>query len=247
MYDYTVIITSALYTKLPGHFTAEQRIEHTIETIKSVREKIPNCCIFLIDSSDKTLQQDQEKMNSIISLCDIYYDNSDDVDVKNLHSLHLQNKLPWQQIQNMMEAVTLISVFENMSKDMYLKSIVNNSKCVIKLSGRYTLTDRFDVNMLSIWTSYTFRTRYKAWIDSKLTNVDHYIPTRLWSFTPSLLDNVKQVYYNIVEYMNMMAENNQYVDLEHCMAMFVPKDLINEVSYIGVKGQVALNGTVVEE
>ena len=101
--------------------------------------------------------------------------------------------------------------------------------------------------MLSIWTSYTFRTRYKAWIDSKLTNVDHYIPTRLWSFTPSLLDNVKQVYYNIVEYMNMMAENNQYVDLEHCMAMFVPKDLINEVSYIGVKGQVALNGTVVEE
>lgn len=240
----TVLVTSALYTNY-GIYNTEQRIQQTIDTVKSTRRYIPDCTIILIDNSTVAVQQDtSDAIGELDELVDYWIDNSDDADIQHFHN----NVSNYDVGKNMMECIGMYKALTHIITDATIMKEVNDSDRIFKLSGRYVVTDKFDINKFSneaTANKYVFKQSQASWIPKEVTEVDHLLQTRLWSFTPSLLLNTQQLFLDILN--NMVATSNKggYIDVEHSMAKFIPKDKLVEVETIGLKGNIAPNGMIV--
>lgn len=239
-----VLLTSALYTNY-GVYTPQQRIQQTLETAKSAKKYIPNAVIVLIDNSKTDIQNDtSDELNELIDLVDYYIDHSDDLDIKNFHAT-VQN---YDIGKNAMEAIGLFKALTYMSTDPEISEIIKKSSRIFKLSGRYQVTDKFDVNKFDnkeTQGKYVFKTRQASWIPQVDTGVDYLLQTRLWSFTPDLLEETIKIYNTIIENMFSLFNKQKYIDNEHSMAKFIPVDKLVELDIVGLQGNIAPNGMMV--
>ena len=80
-----------------------------------------------------------------------------------------------------------------------------------------------------------------------MTGVDQLLQTRLWSFTPSLLDETIVLFQNILGNMLETFNKQQYIDVEHSMYKFIARDKLVMVDVLGLKGNVAPNGMIILE
>ena len=69
--------------------------------------------------------------------------------------------------------------------------------------------------------------------------------TRLWSFTPDLFTETLDMYKNIIENMMNTFNLGKYIDNEHSMSRFLPKDKLVEVETVGLVGNIAPNGMMI--
>jgi hypothetical protein len=239
-----VLLTSALYTNY-GIYRSEDRIEQTLETAKSAKKYIPNAVIILVDNSKVDVQNDNSPMfNELIDLVDYYIDNSDDADIQYFHN----NVSNYDIGKNAMEAMGLHKALHYIANDADLHAEVVGADRVFKLSGRYQVTDKFDINSFhNAETSgkYVFKKAQPAWISPADTGVTTLLQTRLWSFSPELLDATIQMYQQIIENMINTYNNNKYIDNEHSMSKFIPKDKLVELEIVGLMGNIAPNGMMV--
>ena len=119
---------------------------------------------------------------------------------------------------------------------------------VFKLSGRYQVTDKFDINKFSnenTKNKYVFKKAQPSWINPADTGVNTLLQTRLWSFTPDLLRDTMQLYKDIIETMVFLFNNGKYIDNEHAMSKFIPKDKLVEVETVGLVDNIAPNGMMI--
>ena len=239
-----VLLTSAVYSNY-GIYTPEQRIEQTLETAKSAKERIPGAVIILVDNSKVDVQNDNsDQFNELIDLVDYYIDNSDDPDIQHFHN-HVQN---YDIGKNSMEALGLYKALAYIKSDANIMKDVSESNRIFKLSGRYVVTDKFDITKFdnaNTKDKYVFKKAQPAWIPKAEAGVDMLLQTRLYSFSPSLLDETIVLFQKIIE--NMFATFNQqkYIDVEHSMAKFIPSNKLVEVDVIGLQGNIAPNGMMV--
>jgi hypothetical protein len=240
----TVLITSAVYTNY-GIYDAKQRIQQTLDTVKSAKQYIPDCTIILIDNSTVAVQADDSaELNELIDLVDYYIDNSDDKDIQHFHN----NITNYDIGKNSMECVGMYKALAYMSSNPEMMDIITNSSRIFKLSGRYQLTDKFDISAFDNETTadkYVFKKAQASWINPADIGVTTMLQTRLWSFTPSLFINTIQLFQTILE--NMFATFNQgkYIDVEHSMAKFIPSDKLVELDIVGLQGNIAPNGMMI--
>ena len=83
---HTVLVTSAVYTNY-GIYDTKQRIQQTLDTVKSAKKYIPGCTVILIDNSTLAVQlDDSEELAELIDSVDYYIDNSDDKDIQHFHN-----------------------------------------------------------------------------------------------------------------------------------------------------------------
>lgn len=239
-----VLITSAVYTNY-GIYDAKQRIQQTLDTVKSAKKYIPECTVVLIDNSTIAVQDDDSaEFNELIDTVDYYIDNSDDRDIQHFHN----NITNYDIGKNSMECVGMYKALAYMSSNTEIMEIVANSSRIFKLSGRYQLTDKFDITKFdndSTANKYVFKKAQASWINSADTGVTTMLQTRLWSFTPSLFTDTIQLFQTILQ--NMFATFNQgkYIDVEHSMAKFVPANKLVELDVVGLQGNIAPNGMMI--
>lgn len=239
-----VLLTSAVYSNY-GIYTPQQRIEQTLETAKSAKKNIPGAVIVLIDNSKVDVQNDtSDEFNELIDLVDYYIDNSDDQDIKHFHE-HVTN---YDIGKNAMECLGLFKALNYISTDSDLMNEVTSAGRIFKLSGRYVVNDKFDINNFdnaNTADKYVFKKRQPSWIPQTDTGVDYLLQTRLYSFPPSLFLNTIKLFEAIIN--NMFATFNQqkYIDVEHSMAKFVPTDKLVEIDVVGLQGNIAPNGMMV--
>jgi hypothetical protein len=240
----TVLVTSAVYSNY-GIYTPEQRIQQTLDTVKSAKEYIPDATIVLIDNSKTDVQQDDSaEFNELIDLVDYYIDNSDDADIQHFHA----NVTNYDIGKNAMEALGLYKALNYVANTPELMNVFTKSNRIFKLSGRYVLTDKFDIKAFdnkNTKDKYVFKKRQASWIPSADTGVDHLLQTRLYSFTPSLFMDTVKIFNDLIN--NMFATFNQqkYIDVEHSMAKFIPKDKLVELDIVGLQGNIAPNGMMI--
>lgn len=132
-----IIITSILncvnkslsYYHTRSIFTVKERYKQTIKSIHSIREKIPDIEIFLAECSD--LKEYEEEEKELIKNVDYYYNFYDNNNVRN--------------------AVT--SIYKGLGEAQLLINSINKIKefnekyiNIYKLSGRYYLNSKFDIN-----------------------------------------------------------------------------------------------------
>jgi hypothetical protein len=126
--------------------------------------------------------------------------------------------------------------------------VITDADRIFKLSGRYQVTDKFDIakfDNANTKDKYVFKKSQPSWINPQDTGVTTLLQTRLWSFTPSLFTSTIDLYKNIIETMVRLVNENKYIDNEHAMSKFIPKDRLVELETVGLQGNIAPNGMMI--
>ena len=244
--QHTVFVTSAVYTNY-GIYNPEQRITQTLDTVKSVKKYLPNSTIILVDNSTAAVEnEDGDTFNELIDLVDYYIDNSSDPDIAYFHE-HCTN---YDVGKNSMEVIGFLKALRHCQGDEELSKIINESGRVFKLSGRYELTDKFDIGKFeNNFTAgkYVFKKPQASWIPKEDTGVEKMYQTRLWSFDSSMLSETISMFETILRNMLETFNQQRYIDVEHSMARFLPADRVVELDTVGLKGNIAPNGMMIIE
>lgn len=241
MSKHTVLVTSAVYTNY-GIYDAKQRIQQTLDTVKSAQKYIPGCTVILIDNSTVAVQQDDSaELNELIELVDYYIDNSDDKDIQYFHN----NITNYDIGKNSMECIGMYKALSYIQTDSEIMNVITQSSRIFKLSGRYVLTEKFDITKFdneATINKYVFKKAHPSWIPIADTGVATLLQTRLWSFTPGLLADTIQLFHNIIQNMLVTFNVGKYIDVEHSMAKFIPLERLVELDIVGLTGNIAPNG-----
>jgi hypothetical protein len=239
-----VLLTSALYTNY-GIYKSAERIQQTLDTAKSAKKYIPGAVIILVDNSKVDVQNDNSaEFEELIDLVDYYIDNSDDADIQYFHN----NVANYDIGKNAMEAMGLMKALTYINGDEDMKKEIADADRVFKLSGRYQVTDKFDIAKFSndnTKDKFVFKKAQPSWINPQDTGVNTLLQTRLWSFTPGLLEETMDIYKKIIENMIRMFNENKYIDNEHSMSKYIPKDRLVELDTVGLVGNIAPNGMMI--
>lgn len=239
-----VLLTSALYTNY-GIYDPQERIKQTLDTAKSAKKYIPGAVIILVDNSKVDVQNDtSSEINELIDTVDYYIDNSDDADIQYFHN----NVSNYDIGKNAMEAMGLHKALSYIATDAELRAEVLSANRVFKLSGRYQVTDKFDIakfDNADTRGKYVFKRAQPAWINPQDTGVTTMLQTRLWSFSPEMLDVTLYLYQQIIENMINLYNAGKYIDNEHSMSKYIPRDQLVELEIVGLQGNIAPNGMMV--
>lgn len=239
-----VLLTSALYTNY-GIYNPQERIKQTLETARSAKKYIPGAVVILVDNSKIDVQNDDSaEMNELIDTVDYYIDNSDDSEIKFFHNTIANYDIG----KNSMEALGIIKALTYISNDEDMMKEVKDASRIFKLSGRYLVTDKFDIDKFDNANTkdrYVFKKAQPSWINPADTGVNTLLQTRLWSFTPSLLDDTIKMYSTIIDTMMELVNQGKYIDNEHAMSKFIPRDKLVEIETVGLCGNIAPNGMMI--
>jgi hypothetical protein len=135
-----------------------------------------------------------------------------------------------------------------MSSNPEIMEVIANSSRIFKLSGRYQLTDKFDITKFDnddTANKYVFKRAQASWINPGDTGVTTLLQTRLWSFTPSLFVDTIKLFSDILQNMFATFNAGKYIDVEHSMTKFIPADKLVELDTVGLTGNIAPNGALV--
>lgn len=244
MSKHIVLITSAIYSNY-GIYTPEQRAQQTLDTVLSAKKYLPDATLVLVDNSKVDIQNDNSDVfNEILDTVDYYIDNSDDSDIQYFHN-HVQN---YDIGKNSMEALGIAKALTHMKNDPELSELIKNSSRIFKLSGRYVLTDKFDIKQhdnKNTKRKYVFKKRQPSWIPQADTGVDHLLQTRLYSFSTDLFDDTLALFAVLIQNMFDTFNRQKYIDVEHSMAKFIPKEYLVELDTVGLQGNIAPNGMMI--
>ena len=220
---YIFVITSTLNPKI-GVLTPEVRYQQTLNTIKSIRDKVKDSIILLLDSSPQPVEE--YMIENIKTKVDQFITLSN-----HTHSLDLGNA----GLKSPAECYIMVIAID-VIKNMALTGI----KRVFKITGRAELTDQFNIDDYdeSITGKYVFKTSTESPVARQLK----YIDTRLWSFDFKQLDEVNQLLRD--SYSECMTTD---MDLGHVFYKLIDKDNLFEKDVIGLRCQLASDGVIVDE
>lgn len=186
-----ILITSIIKTpEIPlsyaprSVFNHEQRFLHTQKTIESVKKRIPNSKIFLVECSDLSCEENEYFAQN----CDYVLNLYNHENVRN--NIHSQSK----------------SLCEGTMTFCALEFIINKNiqfDNLIKISGRYWLSERFNYDL--------FNNNHLVikFIDNDINNVF----TALYKLPKIYIENLKNFLlisfpkmYNFIGYENLFGE-----------------------------------------
>ena len=219
--SYAFVVTSALCPNT-GVFTKEQRYEQTLNTIKSIRNKVSNSFILLSDSGPNPVPE--EWIEHLTEICD------DVLFVKDptLEQLNMYRMQTPAEIHNMKNALSYL-------KNLNLLGIDR----VFKITGRAELTDDFNIIQYisnpAIKDKYVFKKSVDSWMGKGLKLYD----TRIWSFDYSMIDEVIAMHSGAFDTACSSA-----LDLEHVYYQLIPPEKVVEKEVLGLRCFVASDGTI---
>lgn len=236
---YAVIVTSAINTKF-GVYTADDRLAQTLATVTSVRQRLPGCTIFLLEMAGIPLTSSQ--MAKISGEVDHLLDFTTDPSVSGLYN----STDNWDVVKN----VTEVMCFGNALKALRKNGTLDQFQRVFKISGRYTLDDRFD---LSFYDDYKNQNMIvlgatkPSQFSIQITQIPAQHMSRLWSWPTTLNDEIIDFYTNSLNFMYDRLAAGGYTDIEHCLYKFLDHNKILEKDSLGILGNIAPNGVAIKD
>lgn len=217
------IVTSALIPTI-GVFDYETRLNQTIETVKTIKQKDPNALIVITDASVQSVpEKDLEFFHSYITGF-VSWDKDDQI-----RSFSTQGQKSIAESLLMMKTLMMLKRNPSVSKMLY------SVKRIFKVSGRYRLNENFNIeeyNKDEYYGKYIFKKRMPSWCGRESLLI-----TRLWSMCPSLVDEYIETLPQIIQTIA-----TQGIDTEHAHFECLNKDHLIEFENVYVEGQVASTG-----
>lgn len=208
---YLFIITSTINTP-HGMINPETRFQQTLETIESIRMKVPNSTILLVENSTELPREAETIIKTFV---DHYIYIGDRRDVITLNR---------DGVKGAGEAYMLLVAFD------YIKSNNIKSNRIFKLSGRYKLSKEFDIEFYnSMNDNYVFKIR-----DKHEHQLDYFLHTRMWSFGYSILNTTIDM---ISKSLTMIFEKN--ITIEESIFKVIDKSKLSEIDRLYCEGYIA--------
>jgi len=232
------MVTSAINTKF-GIFNSEQRLQQTIDTINSITGRCPGAKVYLIEMAAIPLTEAQ--WSTISPMVNGIVDFNDDQDVKDIFN----GSDNWDWVKNATEVMCFKQAIEQLREQGEFKGIDR----VHKISGRYTLSDNFDLERYEQFPDDIF---IKVPITSQFPlevtgNIPVQYMSRLWSWPVALTDEVIKAYEDGFVYIAERIAAGGYCDIEHMLYKFLPKQHVYEVGLTGVTGNIGPNGARIDD
>jgi hypothetical protein len=238
MSKYGVFITSAANAKF-SKYAPNERLEQTLKTIESVRKYIPDAVICMTECSVPAV--DEATQNRLSKEVDHFISLSKDPTVN-----WIQNNIQHQDTVKNLTELVVVSKFFKVAKENKWFADCNR---VFKVSGRYWLTDRFDISRYEqpdAKGKYVVSKKMLSQFPYSLTEQSLQYMLRVYSFDTALLDDFIIRLNVMTKYMEEKVNNSSYIDIEHLFCKFLPKDLTLEIARTGVAGHIAPNGAYIE-
>jgi hypothetical protein len=231
------IVTSAINSKF-GVFDPVKRLEQTLDTINSIKLKIPTAMIVVMECCGEPIQLEQSAL--LKSNCDIFVDYSTDPDVQALY-----DNDNWDVVKNGTE----IMCFGRVLNELHSSNAFANIDRVHKMSGRYVLNDMFDPDMYdqsSNLDKIIIGQKFNSQFPVEITQQPWQYMARLWSWPTSRMQEVIKVYEDSLVFFAERISQGGYIDIEHVLAKFLNPDNVHEIQNLGVEGQIAPNGQAIK-
>jgi hypothetical protein len=218
-------------------YSPEQRLEQTINTLKSIKERC-DADIVLLDGGLKSPTDEERKVleeytKSIVSF-------SDAPSIKDILAIPSQDI-----VKNLAEIVMFGSTFQ----DIGVSGDYKKYKRIFKMSGRYVLNDNFNYQThIDAKDKIIIRGPFTSQFTSSQTGgVIFQYMSRLWSFDSEMLPNIAQSYARMFKDMNMVLNGGGYIDIEHLLFVHLDPSKIQKIPKIGIEGNIAPNGNGISE
>jgi hypothetical protein len=231
------IVTSAVNSKF-GVFTPIQRLQQTIDTVASIKSKIPTAKIIIMECCGEPIKQEQEDV--LRKICDVFVDYSRDSDVQAMY-----DNDNWDVVKNGTE----IMCFGRALAVLHNEKMFEGIDRIHKMSGRYILNDMFDPDTYeqsSLHDKIIIGPKYKSQFPPEVTTVPFQYMARLWSWPYSRINEVVEVYNDSFIFFAERLAAGGYVDIEHVLAKFLNPEHVHEIQNLGVEGQIAPNGQAIK-
>ena len=230
------MVTSAINTKF-GVYNNQQRLEQTLDTIKSIRIRVPSAKVILVEMGAIPITPEQRQA---LNVTDKIIDFNDDEDVKAIYN----STDNWDIVKNSTEVMCFSRALQICLDD----DVFNGVDRVHKISGRYRLNDNFNLNRYVELSERIITTqKHRSQFPPGVTGVEAQYMSRLWSWPAKYTDKIIDVYINGLDYMAERLSQGGYCDIEHMLYKFLPAGLITEVSPVGLEGNIGPNGAGVSD
>lgn len=234
---YAFAVTSAINTKF-GVYTTEQRLQQTIDTMRSIKSRVPDARIIVLESGNQKLSDEQFK--ALAMYASFIIDFTSEEDVKQIHSTINNHDI----VKNVTEMLCFIKFLKLADANKVFEGVER----VFKISGRYQLNDNFNIaDYEDKAGKIVVKTKYASQFPFETTQIAYQYMTRLWSFDVEMVPSMIDQYTNMLQYCVSRVNAGGYADIEHCLYHFSEVDKVVEVPTIGVTGNIAPNGMAVED
>jgi len=242
------MITSAINVDM-GMFKPEDRLVQTLLTIHSIKAKVPDAKIILIESAPKPLNNRQSVM--LLDATDLLIDCTDDAEVKEIYATEewaLVNNSRFSRqdiIKNLIEPTCFLTALKMCVEDNDFDGIDR----VHKISGRYIINDNFKLSRYELLPDrIIIAKRQKSQWPLFVNGIDTQYMSRLWSWPTKETDKVINTYTEGLSFIKKCIDSGlAYCDMEHMLYKFLPPNLITEFAKIGLEGVLAPNGSAVSD
>lgn len=228
MNDPVFFLTSALITEYSS-IQPHTRFEQTLKSIESIKNKFQKPKIILLEMSTSNINKYWKDL--LLQEVYVYFDF---LQFNEIHIHYKSNNL--HLIKNLNESFCLRKGIQ-LAQDLNL--IQDTTRC-FKLSGRYNLTEDFNVNDHAN-DGYTFLTARPSHFNNFICPEKMQFMCRLYSWNPIHTNDLINVLENTYNYISKIIDNKQYVDIEHSFYKFLNKSKVYETNKIGVEGQINQN------
>ena len=238
MSKYGVFITSAANAKF-SKYSPEERVEQTLKTVESVRKYIPNAVICMTDCSVPGI--DKATQDALTADVDNFINLSKDPNVNWIQ----QNIQHQDTVKNLTELVVVGKFFKIAMEHKWFADCDR----VFKVSGRYWLTDKFDITRYEqpdAKGKYVVSKKMLSQFPKSVTEQTLQYMLRVYSFDTSLMTDFSTRLSMMTTHMQDRVNNGGYIDIEHLFCKFLPKNLTLEIARTGVAGNIAPNGHFIE-
>lgn len=235
-YKFLFVVTSAIIPFTSGSAnTKEERFQQTLETISSIRKKVPNSIILLTENSYHKLPEEYKDILS--KNVDILIENYDDIILRRIYGNLEKSPDKMDFGKSLLETRGLILAFEKIINEELFQKVHR----IFKISGRYYLNENFDIDDYSskcLYNYYVFN--LCKFNDNQLEyfrdmmGIDGQVTTGLWSFCSSLMVDTYHLYQKAFSYIDWILSINNSIDIERCLYKFLDMSKVIKIRQLGV-------------
>ena len=221
------IVTSALEPRM-GVITKQDRFEQTINTLKNLKNKVPDSLIIFSDGSPVEPDEESRKEISKYTNCTMYWYNDDQI--KDFANFGKKSEA---------ELLLLLKTISVLKQNPELSKVITSVKRIFKYSARSLLQNDFKISIYDnskLFGKYVFKERIPTWINDK-SITSHLLITRLFSLCPSLIDNYMQT---LIKALNSCMKYG--IDTENAHFREIDKRYLVELRTLYCEGIMAGTG-----
>lgn len=240
-----------------SRYSTEQRFYQTLDTIESIRTKVPNAYICLFECSHKPILNEYKKV--LQEKVDLFLEFYEDEGLKIIYENLNANSSLFTFGKSLLETRGLLCALYYLKQNQSFTDVQR----VFKLTGRYSLNEDFEIQDYEskiLENHYVAKTFEYPEIENDIMDDVVYknfyafcykskgsIVTGLWSFDRTLFMETIEALEKSFIYMEKMINVTTGIDIEHSLYYYLNKKKIIRSSNLGlnvIKGMESLTYTL---